>query len=132
MTISPWRLNVLRAAYLLLALGAGYLNWSQILDPAREWDMMEGIVVIMLGAMSLLALLGLRQPLRMLPLMLWEITWKLIWLARVALPAILADQVNDGVAANMVACGLVIILIAATPWDHVWRTYLRGPTEAWR
>lgn len=130
--ISPWRLNVLRAAYLLLALGAGYLNWSQILDPAREWDMMEGIVVIMLGAMSLLALLGLRQPLRMLPLMLWEITWKLIWLARVALPAVLADQVSDGVAANMVACGLVIILIAATPWDHVWRTYLRGPAEAWR
>lgn len=131
-SIAPWRRNLLRAVYLLMAAGAGYLNWSQILDGARQWEMMEGVVVAMLGAMSLLALLGLRHPLRMLPLMLWEIVWKLIWLSRVALPAWQQDRITDALAANIVACGLVVVVIAAVPWDYVWRAYGKGPAEAWR
>lgn len=130
--IARWRLHPLRGAYLLMAVGAGYLNWSQIIDPARTWEMMEGVVVAMLAAMSALALLGLRHPLRMLPLMLWGIAWKLIWLARVAFPAWQEDRITDAMAGNIVACGLVVILIAVTPWDHVWRRLIAGPAEAWR
>ncbi|OYQ32721.1 hypothetical protein CHU95_18355 [Niveispirillum lacus] len=130
--IAPWRLNLLRAAYLVMALGAGYLNWSQIIDPAQSWAFMEGVVVTMLAAMSALSLLGLRHPLRMLPLMFWEIAWKLIWLFRIALPAWQQDQMTDAITANLVACGLVVILVAVTPWDYVWRRYAVGPAEAWR
>lgn len=130
--IAVWRLNLLRAVYLLMAVGAGYLNWSQILDGSRQWELMHGVVVAMLGAMSLLALLGLRQPLRMLPLLFWEIAWKLIWLTRVALPAWQEDRITEALAANIVACGLVVVIIVAVPWDHVWRQYVKGPAEAWR
>jgi len=127
--IATWRLHLLRAVYLLMALGAGYLNWSQIIDPAQSWALMEGVVVTMLAAMSALALLGLRHPLRMLPLMFWEIAWKLIWLARVALPAWQNDAMTPGIAANIVATGMVVIIIAVVPWDHVWRVYVKGPAS---
>lgn len=130
--VSVWRLHLLRAVYLLMALGAGYLNWSQILDPTLSWSFTEGVMVTMLAAMSALALLGLRHPLRMLPLMFWEIAWKLIWLARVAYPAWQNDAINDALAANIFAIGLVVIVIAVVPWDYVWRAYGRGPAEAWR
>ncbi|AUN29748.1 hypothetical protein [Niveispirillum cyanobacteriorum] len=124
--IAAWRLHLLRAVYLLMALGAGYLNWSQIIDPTQSWKLMEGVVVTMLGAMSALALLGLRHPLRMLPLMFWEIAWKLIWLARVAFPAWQNDTIDEGIAANIVATGMVVIVIAVVPWDYVWRIYVKG------
>lgn len=127
--IATWRLHLLRAVYLLMALGAGYLNWSQILDPTLSWSFTEGVMVTMLAAMSALALIGLRHPLRMLPLMFWEIAWKLIWLARVAFPAWQNDAITEGLAANIFAIGLVVIVIAAVPWDYVWRVYVKGPAS---
>ena len=48
------------------------------------WGLAEGTVVAMLVAMSVLALLGLRYPQRMLPILLFEVGWKLIWLGLVA------------------------------------------------
>ncbi len=132
MDIAPWRLNLLRAVYLLMAVGSGWLNWSQILDSGREWELMQGVVTCMLGAMALLAVLGLFQPLRMLPLLFWEMTWKLIWLARVALPQALSGNMDPGVEANLFPVGLVVIILLAMPWDHVWRRYLRGAAEPWR
>jgi hypothetical protein len=79
-----------------------------------------------------LSLIGLFQPLRMLPLLLWEMVWKLIWLARVALPQLLTGDMDPGVAANLFPVGLVGIILLTMPWDHVWRHYLRGTAEPWR
>ena len=84
--VSPWRLNLLRAGYLLLIIGLGPMVWPAIVHHASGWELMHGVVISMLGALSALALLGLRYPLRMLPLLFWELAWKSIWLIAVARP----------------------------------------------
>jgi hypothetical protein len=48
---------------------------------------MHGVVNSMLLALVLLAVVGLRYPLKMLPLLFWEIAWKARWLLALALPA---------------------------------------------
>jgi hypothetical protein len=88
--VSTLRLYLLRAGYLLLVVGLGSTIWPAILDQTT-WELMRGVVVSMLGAMSLLAVLGIRYPLQMLPLLFFELTWKSIWLLRVALPLWSAD-----------------------------------------
>ena len=50
--------------------------------PARD----GAVVTCLLTAMSLLAFFGLRYPVRMLPILLLEINWKLIWIGTVAIP----------------------------------------------
>ena len=80
-----WRFYVLRFGYLVIGVGLALTKWPVLTDHG-SWPLMEGVVDCMLVAMSLLALLGVRYPVQMLPLLLLESVWKLIWLGVVAVP----------------------------------------------
>jgi hypothetical protein len=84
--IALWRIYLLRAGYLLIAVGMGMQKVPAFLHH-RPWELMHGVVNSMLLALVLLAVLGLRYPLKMLPILFWEIAWKATWLLAVALPA---------------------------------------------
>src|SRR5579863_5208171 len=84
--VSALRLYLLRAGYLLIAVGMGLQKVPAFLHH-KPWELMHGVVNSMLLALVLLSLLGLRYPLKMLPLLFWEVTWKGTWLLAVALPA---------------------------------------------
>lgn len=130
-TISPLRLNVLRLAYLLLVAGLGSVIWPDILDPGKSWALMSGVVKCMLAALSALAILGVRYPLQMLPLLFFEIGWKTIWLARIALPQAAAGTLDADTTQTLFECTAVVILLPLIPWDYVYRTYLAKPGDAW-
>jgi hypothetical protein len=132
MDIAPYRLNLLRAGYGLLIVGLGLVIWPSILNPAETWEPDRGVIVAMLGALSLLALIGLRHPLRMLPILFWEMTWKAIWLLRVALPQSLGGGMDEATTQTAIECALAVLIAAVVPWDHVWRTYVIGAGDRWR
>ena len=85
-TVPVWRLYLLRAGYLIIAVGLGIEIWPVIVNHKPEWEIMHGVASCMLGALAVMAVIGLRYPLRMLPILLFEMTWKTIWLIAVALP----------------------------------------------
>ncbi len=129
--VSTLRLNMLRASYLLVVVGLGLTIWPQIFAGPAGLALPRGMVVCMLGGFSLTALIGLRYPLQMLPVLLWEITWKVLWLLTVALPLYLANHVTPGVAENIFACGLVVIFPIVIPWGYVVRHYILKAGDPW-
>lgn len=130
--LATWRINLLRAGYLLLIVGLGLTVWPAILDPAKAWEPDRGVIVAMLGALSLLALVGLRHPVRMLPLLFWEISWKALWLLRVALPLWAGGRLDAAAAETAIECLIAVLIGLVIPWDHVWRAYVLAPAERWR
>lgn len=130
--LATWRANLLRAGYLLLIVGLGLTVWPSILDPAKAWAPDRGVIVAMLGALSLLALVGLRHPLRMLPLLFWEITWKALWLLRVALPLWAGGRLDAAAVETAIECSMAVLIVLVIPWDYVLRAYISGPGERWR
>ena len=84
--VSSFRLYVLRAMYLFIVAGLGVYLWPGVLNPQKHWELAQGMQSCMLAAFSLLCLLGLRFPLQMLPILLWEVTWKTLWLLLVPFP----------------------------------------------
>ncbi len=77
------------------------------------------------AAFSVLAIIGLFHPLRMLPIVLLEITYKNIWLVIVGFPLLAAGTLDGRAEEMMFSFGLVVLPIVATPWGYVLRTHLR-------
>ena len=75
--LSPARLYLLRAGYLVLVVGLGLFMLPELV---RHDPLARGVIPSLLGAVWLLALIGLRWPLQMIPLLLFELAWKTIWL----------------------------------------------------
>jgi hypothetical protein len=126
------RLHLMRAGYLLMGLGLAVVKWPLIVNGADSLPLFEGVVACLLTAMSLLAFLGLRYPVKLLPLLVFESAWKLLWLAVVALPQAAAgglDAATQEVAFN---CSVVVVIIAVTPWRYVWRQYATAQGDRWR
>lgn len=130
--LPAWRLNALRCAYLLLIVGLGIQVWPGIILRHAGWELMESVVQCMLGALSLLALLGLRHPVRMLPLLLFELAWKAIWLAVVAAPKWASGAMDEATLETTFACLLVVVFLPVIPWRRVAATFLSGPGDRWR
>jgi hypothetical protein len=132
-TIGTPRLLLLRAMYLLLAAGLGLSIWpSIIMGPHAPADS-KTVVRAVLAAVGLFALVGLRYPLRMLPLLIFEALWKTIWLVAFALPLWRAGTMDATTAKNAMEClvgaGLVLLV---TPWGYVYQNYVRAPGDPWR
>jgi hypothetical protein len=93
--VSLLHLYALRATCLLLIVGLGIGIRPGIIHHEKAWQLMQGVVCCCLAAVSVLALLGLRYPLQMLPLLFFELVWKSIWLIVVAVPLWSAHQQMD-------------------------------------
>jgi len=131
-TVSLLRLYLLRAMYLLVVVGLGIVVWPGVIHQSRPWELMEGVAACMLAAFSALCLLGLRHPLQMLPLLLWELLWKTIWLLDVVLPAWRAGTMDDATASVASQCVLVAVIPLVVPWRYVFDRYLRQRGDRWR
>ena len=129
--VATWRLYLLRAMYLLVVCGLGTLVWPQFFHRTQPWAYADGIIACMLLAFSVLSLAGLRYPLQMLPILLWELLWKAVWLGAIALPLWRSGQVDAATSANTFACSFVVLVVIAMPWRYVFEHYVRKPGDRW-
>ncbi|MEX0343148.1 MAG: hypothetical protein AB3N06_11205 [Erythrobacter sp.] len=127
-----WETWGLRLIFLAIAVVLGTKQWSYILEGTGDWTAWRGLGHAMLATLALLAIAGVFHPLKLLPLMLFEIAWKTVWLLVVALPAWLGGSEVPGIVSiwgSVIGIGVVTILI---PWRYVWWCYVTQPIEPWR
>ena len=129
--ISLVRLYALRAAYLFVAAGIAFTIWPLLVSHEPDWPLMNGVVCSLLAAVSVLAALGIRYPLRMLPVLLFELLWKAIWLVAVALPLWRADALDAATMDTVRDCLPAVILIPLIPWRYAVDRYFRSPGDRW-
>jgi hypothetical protein len=129
--LALWQVNLLRVGYLVMGVGLVVVKWP-LLFADKPWGLAEGTVECILVAMSVLALIGLRYPRRMLPILLFEIAWKLLWLGVVALPLWRDGRLDGAIREQTVKVLWVVIIIAVIPWRHVFTRYLLVPGQPWR
>ena len=85
----------------------------------------------MLAAFGALSALGLRCPLQMLPVLLWELLWKSIWLIVVVVPLRSAGRMDQTTWTMASAIFWVAIVPIAIPWPYVFENYVKKPGNRW-
>ncbi len=131
-TLSPLRLNILRAFYLLMAVGLGLVVWPSIIQHPIQPALSGPVSRSLLAGIGAMALLGLRHPLKMLPLLMFELLWKVIFLTSFALPLWMAGPIDADSMENIVDCLLIVILLPVLPWRYIVSTYFSARAEAWK
>ena len=127
--VSIARLWALRAAYLLLVVGLGAMIVPVLL---RHDPMARGVIPSLLGAVWVLAFLGLRYPLQMLPLLMFELAWKTIWLVGFGLPQWSSGRLPPTFAEDFTNILFGVILMPLVlPWGYVFRRYVLQPATPW-
>ena len=130
--LSVRRLNIMRIGYAVMGVGIAARNWPLILNRHEPWPLYEGVTKYMLVAMGLLALLGLRYPVKMLPILLFESAWKLLWLGAIAAPLWMRGEMDSATSEVAGTVMWVVIILAVIPWRYVFTQFVRQPGDPWR
>lgn len=130
--VSTLRLYLLRATYLLISVGLLFTIWPQIINHPKTWPLWHGVGCCLLAAVSVLALIGIRYPLKMLPVLFFEMIWKVIWLIAVALPLWSANELDGANLGTAQDCMMGIIVPLVIPWPYVWTHYVKMSGDRWK
>ena len=124
------RINIylLRAVYLLMFFVLGNTAWTHILTHPGTWQPDNAMAWCVWTAFATLAGIGVFRPLKMLPILLLEVFYKVLWLIVVAYPLWSRGKLVGSPAEEETSSFLWVLLpIAAIPWGYVLMTYIYQP-----
>jgi hypothetical protein len=126
------RINIylLRLVYVLMFFVLGKDTWTQILTHQGPWQPTSAVAWTVWTAFATLAGLGIIRPLQMLPILLLEIFYKVLWLIIVAYPLWSKGTLAGSPAEEITSTFLWVILpIVAVPWGYVFVNYVYKPKK---
>jgi hypothetical protein len=130
--VSLFRLYTLRAAYFVMAAGLGVFIWPAVIHHTNAFAAAQGVRIALLAGLGATAALGLRYPVQMLPVLLFELIWKAIYLVAFALPLWSAHKIDGATAEDIKAVLMVVIFIPLIPWRYVFAYYVMKHGDRWK
>ena len=123
--VRPIQTFLLRIGYVLVLVLVGIRSWTSLFAHQGDWDPLVAAAMSMWASSSLLSLIAVFHPLKMLPLVLFEIGYKVIWFIAVAWPLWAANRWTGSPAEDMTYAFLPVVApIALVPRGYVFRTYV--------
>src|SRR5215210_4718828 len=130
--VSTFRLYLVRAMYVFMAVGLAIFKLGPAILHPENLSPQDSVIVSVLGAFALLAVLGIRYPLKMLPLLFFEFVWKSIWVVAFGLPLLLSGGLGPETTETLTGVLMGVVLVPlVTPWGYVFKHYVRAPGDWW-
>ena len=122
------RWDWLKAVYILTMVVAGGLGLGIIIAPSTATFLLGvscdvaqyGIIGSVYFAFGVLSILGLRYPLRFVPVLLLQLVYKLAWLIGIALPLFLQGRLPESEAPTVIIFVITVALdLVAIPFRYL-------------
>jgi hypothetical protein len=119
---------LLRLLFTLMFLFLSYDSWSHIFAHKGPWEVTDAAAWCMWGSCSIISFIGIMRPLKMLPIVLFEIVYKVTWLLIVAYPLWVKNELAGSPAAHTTNVFLLVALpIVAMPWIYFYKNFIAPP-----
>lgn len=129
--VRPINIWLLRLVYFLMAAFVAPQAWRVLITHEGPWSPTQAAAWCVWATYPTLAVLGLIHPLRMLPLMIFTIGYKSLWLFFVALPLWRTNTLWGSPAEEMTRAFMWLpLLLFAMPWKYIINTYVKLPKRA--
>jgi hypothetical protein len=124
--VRPVNIYLLRVLYFLMFIGVGLQTWATIINHQGPWDHTKAVAFCVWAAYPTLSIFGLLKPLRWLPIMIFMIFYKGLWVLVVAYPLWKAGTLAGSPAAEMnhIFFWAVIVGVLIVPWVYVLKTFV--------
>ena len=129
--VSLFRLYLLRAMYLMMFIFLASTKWPALIHHS-PWTLMQGVAFVLLAALGFMAGWAIRYPLKMLPILIFELLWKLTWVVSIGYPLWRAGNMDPDFAETLKATFFGVVLVPLViPWGYFWRHYVAAPGDRW-
>ena len=126
--VRPINIYALRVFYFLMAAFVATDAWRTLITHEGPWDHMRAVTFCVWATYPTLAILGLLHPLKMLPIMLFTVGYKTLFLIFVSYPLWKANALAGSPAEQMTYVFLwTPLLMLAVPWKYAYEAYLKWP-----
>ena len=123
--VRPVNIYFLRLLYFLMFAFVGLDAWKTIITHQGSWDPTRAVAWCVWAAYATLSFFGLLNPLRWLPIIIFMIFYKTLWIIVVAYPlwsaGTLAGSPAEGMAQVFIAAPFLALII---PWKYVFEKYI--------
>ena len=127
--VSLARLYAIRAVALLGVYGL-FTTVMTMVDHAPDE---RGMLKAMISGLWIMCLITIRYPLKMIPILLFELVWKLLWLFFFGIPQWWTGVGSPRLGEDLWSIGAFpLVCVLVIPWGYVWRHYIKEPAERWR
>ncbi|TAI49166.1 hypothetical protein [Flagellimonas allohymeniacidonis] len=125
--VTPLRLFFMRGLYFITFIGLAFQSWEYLIFPGEPLDYITGVTFSFWATYATLMGLGIRYPLKMLPLLYLQLAYKATWAILVYFPlkseGLLTPEASYFYSVCLTAIVLDVLII---PWSYTYKTYIQG------
>ena len=123
--VRPINIYLLRVLYFLMFAFVGLDSWRSIIAHQGPWDHVRAVAWCVWAAYPTLSFFGIINPLRWLPIVIFMIFYKVLWVVAVAYPLWRAGTLVGSPADEMAHVFIWAPVVAVfVPWGYVFKNYV--------
>ena len=128
--VKPISIYVLRIYFALMFFMMGFTSWSHIFSHEGEWEPINAVTWCVWASYATISIFGIYKTLKMLPIVLFMIFYKILWLIVVAFPLWKTNKLSGSLSeelANIFIWATLPILFF--PWIYFYKNFIKISTK---